>query len=96
METLIKGTSMLLKAFTTGMNSKDRGYVIGNSEVIRTAHNSFAKQEPIQMESVKATEDDDVFHFISYVPFNGWLYELDGLQAGPIDLGECQAETWLA
>lgn len=49
------------------------------------------------MEEVEkgATDDDDVFHFISFVPFNGQLYELDGLQAGPISFGECTEENWL-
>lgn len=78
------------------MDPNDKGMVIGNSEVIRTVHNSFSKPEPIQYEKVKATKDDDVYHFIAYVPFNGRLYELDGLQSGPIDHGECQDETWLA
>ena len=32
-----------LKNFTMEMSSKDRGWAIGNSELIRIAHNSFAR-----------------------------------------------------
>lgn len=80
------------------MSSKDKGWTLGNSDLIRESHNSFARQDPFQVEEDPNSnaEKEDAFHFIGYVPHNGVLYELDGLQEGPISFGECSEETWLA
>ena len=55
------------------MTSEDKGWAIGNSDVIREVHNSFARQDPftIEEDDKSAKEDDDVFHFIGYVPYGG-------------------------
>ena len=86
-----------LRDFGLTLSSKDKGWAIGNSEKIRLSHNSFARQEPFEIEYAKhAGKEEDAFHFISYVPFNGQLYELDGLQPGPISFGPCTDENWLS
>ncbi|KAH8067304.1 hypothetical protein JL721_7717 [Aureococcus anophagefferens] len=82
-----------LKAFGAELPFDMRGLAIENSEAIRATH-ARSRPEPFVSDEKRATADDDVFHFVAYVPSGGKVYELDGLKAGPIDLGSFE-DSWL-
>ncbi|EGC39163.1 ubiquitin carboxyl-terminal hydrolase isozyme L5 [Dictyostelium purpureum] len=72
-----------------------KGEAIGNSDLIKTTHNSFTVQDPFIFSKSKSKKPQDAFHFISFIPFQGKVYELDGLKEGPYCLGDCTPENWL-
>lgn len=85
-----------LKEFCISFDALNKGLTLSNASQIRTVHNSFARQTLFELDNKKASKDEDVFHFVGYVPIDGRLYELDGLKEGPIDLGAVgTGQNWL-
>lgn len=76
-----------LKEFCITFDAQNKGLALSNASQIRAVHNSFARQTLFELDNKRAAKEEDVFHFIGYVPIDGRLYELDGLKEGPIDLG---------
>jgi hypothetical protein len=98
-----------LKEDTKGMSAENRGLAIGNTPELAAAHNSHAciydipdcgsEKMPAATTArslanqVRVTADS--FHFVSFVPIRGRLYELDGLKRFPVDHGPIPAgEDW--
>ena len=81
------------KTFTSDFPPNLRGMAVSGSEEIRAAHNSFSRHDDFLNEGkvYRRDKDDDAeaFHFVAYVPFHNCVYELDGLQSGPIVIGSC-------
>lgn len=83
-----------LKEFTMAFDPEMRGEAIGNSDQIKSAHNSFGKTDadPFIREHMKDDQDGEAFHFVAFVPFEGKVYELDGLKSGPIKVGDIPSQ----
>lgn len=83
------------RSFSTGFDPATRGLCLSNSDEIRKVHNSFAREHYFEVGFGKASKDEN-FHFITYIPINGQIYELDGLRAAPVLVGSVKdGEDWL-
>lgn len=86
------------KEFTTSFPPSLKGISISSSEPIKKAHNSFGRTDAFLNDGKYVSDSrksEDVFHFVAYIPQNGKVYELDGLQTGPIVVGDV-GESWLS
>ncbi|RWS24024.1 ubiquitin carboxyl-terminal hydrolase calypso-like protein [Leptotrombidium deliense] len=97
-----------LKQYTDKMSPENKGFAIVNTPELAKAHNSHASKGHIletvgeklptttsrNTNSVQRSAQES-FHFISYVPINNRLYELDGLKKCPVDHGPINPkEEW--
>ncbi|XP_046652742.1 ubiquitin carboxyl-terminal hydrolase calypso-like [Daphnia pulicaria] len=83
-----------LKVDTSGMSPDNKGLAIGNTPELALAHNSHAapavacdRNERNANVPSSGRFSAEAFHFVSYVPVDGQLFELDGLKPFPIDHG---------
>nr|XP_022302279.1 ubiquitin carboxyl-terminal hydrolase BAP1-like isoform X2 [Crassostrea virginica] len=87
-----------LKEFSKGMGPEDKGIAIGNMPALASAHNSHARPEPRhppeKQQGLSTVRTMEAFHYVSYVPINGRLFELDGLKPYPIDHGPWERDEY--
>ncbi|CAO3590821.1 unnamed protein product [Absidia cylindrospora] len=85
----IGSTLTEFKDFTKDFPSTIKGLSLSNSHTLRKSHNYVARSWPKQPKKKSA------YQYISYIPFEGYLWELDGLKSGPLRLGPCTETNWL-
>lgn len=89
-----------IREFSLPLDSESRGWIIANSNQLRSIHNAFAKQDSYSLQEDDNDQSslhnkEDAYHFITYLPIQNTLYELDGLTPAPISHGNIpQASDW--
>lgn len=76
--------------FTGDFDPSLRGQVIASDQNLREQHNFMSR--PVMFvsdEVMPARATDEAYHYVAYVPVDGRVYELDGLEQFPIDHGPC-------
>jgi len=85
------------KDFTASFPPALKGVAISSSDPIKKAHNAFGRTDAFLNDGkyvARHNQSDDVFHFVAYIPHSdGKVYELDGLQSGPIVVGSYAEEA---
>jgi ubiquitin carboxyl-terminal hydrolase L5 len=87
------------KEFTASFPPSLKGVAIASSEPIKKAHNAFGRTDAFLNDGKfvsRRSFKEDVFHFVAYIPQHGAVYELDGLQSGPIVVGRLSDDDQLS
>eukprot|EP00918_Siedleckia_nematoides_P068481 GHVU01149173.1.p1 GENE.GHVU01149173.1~~GHVU01149173.1.p1 ORF type:complete len:341 (+),score=82.89 GHVU01149173.1:769-1791(+) len=85
-----------LRDFSRSLDPTMRGLAISNSERLMEVHNSFRARGVLSdlfddeeaNKNKRNRKKEDAFHYLSLIPFRKHVYELDGLQEGPVERGE--------
>ncbi len=92
-----------LKSVSAGLDPERKGLAIADMTELSVAHNKFAKPTVTlphaycsgALRTSAKVYVPETFHYISFVPINGRLFELDGLKEHPIDHGPWgENEDW--
>lgn len=75
---------------TKDLSCEERGLALSNFEGIRKRHNSISNNNDNTEQGYEQYQ-----HFVSYVLHKDNIYELDGLQSGPILIGKADEGNWL-
>ncbi|AYU79124.1 ubiquitin carboxyl-terminal hydrolase [Leishmania donovani] len=74
-------------SFCQELDPEMRGSLLDSFDELREAHNSFAPHSAFTKDG-PSPKDADVYHFASFVYRHGHIWELDGLQEGPLQCRE--------
>uniref|UniRef100_H2Z1R8 Ubiquitin carboxyl-terminal hydrolase n=1 Tax=Ciona savignyi TaxID=51511 RepID=H2Z1R8_CIOSA len=91
-----------LKTDTYKFSPEMKGFAIGNIPELAFSHSKHARPETnplLDMQNkpngITSTRTMEAFHYTSYFPLHGRLFELDGLKPFPIDHGPLPSDgTW--
>ena len=75
------------------LTPEERGTLLESNEDICNAHHIYAKEGQTSAPTADSHIDN---HFVAFVHKNGFLYELDGRKAGPINHGKSSDETFVS
>ncbi len=84
-----------MKTFTADFDMEMKGLSIGNSEILREAHNSFRPPASHLLPEKSSSSEGEAFHYIAYMPIRGRVYELDGLAQGPRAVCAVEDGAWI-
>lgn len=92
-----------LKIFCKDLDPELKGEAISNMKDLADIHERYSDKEHDQTinnrkrkrRSKQTLNNEDCFHYISFVPINNILYELDGLEPYPISHGEIINDNWV-